>query len=219
LDNVNQFKYPDQHGNNLGNTAIVNDGTNYWDHWIWLGTGKPGGLSISGVSEPDDGAGNECWWPAPGEWASYAFNVNDAGNYEILYRFASEWGPTSPVTFHMTVDDVSSGVSPMKPDNMDYWTPQSSPYQRPVAGYWGHDYVPGTAPKVWALKTGAHVLKVFIDAFPNGSKDHGGIWVHYFKISASKNTAIQKSQMNLGGNSFSISEIGATEISFNLATA
>jgi hypothetical protein len=163
------------HGDFIGNTSLMNDSTKYWDNLIWPGTGKPGGLAATGVTPPDPGCGDICWLPQPGEWVSYAFNVDDAGTYTVLYRFSSGTGPDGAVMFHMTMDGISSGPVKMQPDNRSYWTDKS----HCVGGWWGHTYVPATMPVGWALTPGPHVLKVFIDNWP---KTGGSIWLHYFKV-------------------------------------
>lgn len=171
-DNIGQFAYPASHGNQLGDTAMVNDHT-YWDS-------SPGGLDATHAPHPDAGGGSALWWPVPGEWASYEFNVTAAGTFTVLYRFSASWGPSQNAVMHMTVDGVSSGPIPMKPDNPELWT--NTYYQ--VGGWWGHTMVSGTCPAGWTLAPGRHVLKVFIDSFPNNPNDHGNVWIHYFKIMA-----------------------------------
>lgn len=169
-DNIGQFAYPATHGNQLGDTAMVNDHT-YWDS-------SPGGLDATHAPHPDAGGGGALWWPIPGEWASYEFNVTASGIFTVLYRFSASWGPSQNAVMHMTVDGVSSGPVPMKPDNAELWT--NTYYQ--VGGWWGHTMVSGTCPAGWTLAPGRHVLKVFIDSFPNNPNDHGNVWIHYFKI-------------------------------------
>jgi Chitobiase/beta-hexosaminidase C-terminal domain len=169
-DNIGQFAYPATHGNQLGDTAMVNDHT-YWDS-------SPGGLDYTHAPHPDAGGGGALWWPIPGEWASYEFNVTATGTFTVLYRFSASWGPSQNAVMHMTVDGVSSGPIAMKPDNPELWT--NTYYQ--VGGWWGHTMVSGTCPAGWTLNPGRHVLKVFIDSFPNNPNDHGNIWIHYFKI-------------------------------------
>ena len=73
FDNINQFMYPATHGNQLGETALVNDHV-YWD---------TEGLQYTHSSPPDQGAGEALYWPEPGEWASYAFNVTAADTYTV----------------------------------------------------------------------------------------------------------------------------------------
>ena len=171
-DNIGEFAYPATHGNQFGDTAMVNDHT-YWDS-------SPGGLDATHAPHPDPGGGNALWWPIPGEWASYEFNVTAAGTFTVLYRFSASWGPSQLAGMHMTVDGISSGQIQMKPDNAELWN--NTYYQ--VGGWWGHTMVSGTCPTGWTLAPGRHVLKVFIDSFPNNPNDHGNIWIHYFKIMA-----------------------------------
>ncbi len=168
------------HGDHIGNTSLLNDSTNYWDNLIWEGTGKPGGLARTGVEPADAGAGQVCGFPRPGEWVSYAFTVDDAGTYTVLYRFSSGDGPDAPVMFHMTVDGASSGPVRMQPEKASYW---SDPSHR-VDGWWGHTYVPGIMPVAWSLQPGPHVLKVSFDSWA-GTKG-SAIWLHYFKIFATQ---------------------------------
>ncbi|MBA3936173.1 MAG: chitobiase/beta-hexosaminidase C-terminal domain-containing protein [Planctomycetes bacterium] len=188
FDNIGQFNYPAGHGNQLGNTAMVNDSTNYFDNVTWQG-GQPAGLSLTGVPAPDPGCGDAAWWPATGDWVSYQLNVTTAGTYTVLTRFSTAWGPTGTVTYHMTIDGVSSGPVTMRPDDIAYWTPGAGGFQRPIDGWWGHNYVPGTMPTGWSLAVGPHVLKVFIDSWPGSapgpsSSGPGDIWLHYFKVFA-----------------------------------
>ena len=173
------------HGDHIGNTSLMNDSTDYWDNLIWEGTGKPGGLARTGVEPADPGAGRVCGFPQPGEWVSYAFAVDDAGVYTVLYRFSSGSGPDGAVMFHMAIDGVSSGPTRMQPDNPAYWSDPS----HCVDGWWGHTYVPGTMPVGWKLKPGPHVLKVFFDSWPE--KPGSAIWLHYFKIFAKSVPAAQ----------------------------
>ena len=188
FDNVSQFNYPAGHGNQLGNTALVNDGTGYFDAVTWQG-GQPAGLSRTGVPAPDPGCGDAAWWPSPGDWVSYQLNVTTAGTYTVLTRFSTAWGPTGTVTYHMTIDGVTSGPATMQPDDMAYWTPGAGGFERPIDGWWGHNYVPGTIQAGWSLSVGPHVLKVFIDSWPGtapgpSSSAPGDIWLHYFKVFA-----------------------------------
>ncbi len=171
-DNIGQYTYPPTHGNQLGDTAMVNDHI-WWDS-------SPGGLDYTHVPHPDAGGGNALWWPIPGEWATYEFNVTAAGNYTVLYRFAAGLGPSQNAVISMTVDGVSSGPIQTRPDNPELWT--NTYYQ--AGGWWGHTMVNGTCPVGWTLAPGRHVLKVSIDGFGNNPHDRGALWLRYFKIMA-----------------------------------
>jgi hypothetical protein len=169
FDSIGEFHYPATHGNQLGNTAMVNDHT-YWD--------STDGLKATHAPPPDPGGGNALWWPIPGEWASYGFNVTATDTYTVMTRFSSSWGPDKPVVIHMTIDRVSGGPLTLKPDEAKIWSDKY--YQ---AGYWwGHTMTNCTSPVGWTLAKGHHMLKVHIDSFPEKPKDHGNIWIHYFKI-------------------------------------
>ncbi len=181
LNNISEFTYPASHGNQFGNTAMVNDHT-YWDS-------SPGGLDYTHAPHPDAGGGAALWWPTLTEWLSYDINVTADGSYTVLYRFSSAWGPSGDVNIHMTIDGVSSGSVTIKPDDASIW---ADPGQYQVAGWWGHTMVSGTVPSGWALTAGHHVLKIFIDSWPGSAPgpstpDHGTIWFHYFKVMAGGN--------------------------------
>lgn len=171
FDSISQFMYPATHGNQLGDTALVNDHV-YWD---------TEGLQFTHSPPPDPGAGEALYWPEPGEWVSYAFNVTAADTYTVMTRFSSGWGPDKPVVVHMTIDDVSSGPVTLKPADANIWA-QPSTYQ--VGGWWGHTIVNSDTPKGWALAAGCHVLKYSIDTFPphDSPTGHGWVWIHYFKV-------------------------------------
>jgi len=173
---IREFRYPATHGNQLGATALVNDHI-YWDS-------SPGGLDHTHAPHPDAGGGKALWWPIPGEWVSYAFTVTDPAAYSVVYRFSSSWGPAEPVVIEMTVDGVSSGPITMKPDDARLWTDK----RYLSGGWWGHTMVSGTTPVGWKLAAGSHVLKVQMVSFPAKAKDHGNVWLRYFKI-----------QRNVGG--------------------
>jgi hypothetical protein len=164
IDSIEEFKYPNTHGNQLGKTAMVNDHI-YWDS-------SPGGLDATHVPHPD------LWWPVPSEWAAYEVNIAEAGTYTVQTRFSSSWGPGKPVVIHMTMDDAGSGPITLKPDDPKLWSDK----QYLVGGWWGHTMVSCTTPAGWKLAAGRHVLKVFIDSFPDRPKDHGCVWIHYFKV-------------------------------------
>jgi hypothetical protein len=188
FDNISQFSYPAGHSNQLGNTAMVNDTTTYFDAETWQG-GQQAALQRTGVPAPDAGCGDVAWWPSPGDWVSYQLNVTQAGTYTVLYRFSTAWGPTAPVIFHMTIDGVSSGPVTMQPDDKDYWTTGFGGFERPIDGWWGHNYVPATMPSGWNLAVGNHVLTVKIDSWPStapgpSTSGPGDIWIHYFKVFA-----------------------------------
>jgi hypothetical protein len=167
---IDEFKYPNTHGNQLGKTAMVNDHT-YWDS-------SPGGLDYTHAPPPDAGGGKALWWPVPTEWAAYEVNVSARDTYTVLTRFSSSWGPDKPVIVHMEMDRVSSGPITLKPDNPELWKDRK--YQ--VGGWWGHTMVSCTSPAGWTLNPGRHVLKVCIDSFPDKPQDHGNLWIHYFKV-------------------------------------
>ncbi|MBA3936174.1 MAG: hypothetical protein H0X38_01845 [Planctomycetes bacterium] len=173
-DGIKEFAYPSTHGNQLGNTALVNDHV-YWDS-------SPGGLDYTHTPHPDPGCGSTLWWPIPGEWTAYQFTVSSPGTYSVLCRFSSSWGPAKPAMAVLTIDGVASAPVPLTPDDAKLWS--DTHYQ--VGGWWGHTMVSGTFPVAWALGTGAHVLQVRIDSFPDKPTDHGNLWVHYFKITSSK---------------------------------
>ncbi len=172
LDDLGQFKYPATHGNQWGNTALVNDHV-YWD---------TDGLQYTHAPAPDPGGGSALLWPMPGEWVSYAIEVKAPADYDVVTRFSSSWGPAAPVVVHFTIDDVSSGPVTLKPDDPQLWS--DTHYQ--VGGWWGHTMISGTTPKHWTLAAGCHVVKLFIDTFPpHDSGDpisHGDVWVHYLKV-------------------------------------
>jgi hypothetical protein len=172
LDDLGQFQYPPTHGNQWGNTALVNDHV-YWD---------TDGLQATHAPPPDPGGGSALWWPQPGEWVSYAIDVKAAADYQVLTRFSSSWGPAAPVIVHFTIDDVSSGPVTLKPDDTKIWS--DTYYQ--VGGWWGHTLVSSTAPKRWTLAAGCHVVKLFIDSYPPHDSGepigHGDVWVHYLKV-------------------------------------
>jgi hypothetical protein len=167
---IDEFKYPNTHGNQLGKTAMVNDHT-YWDS-------SPGGLDSTHAPHPDAGGGKALWWPVPTEWATYEVNVSVQDTYTVLTRFSSSWGPGKPVVIHMEMDGVSSGPLALKPDDPELW--KDKKYQ--VGGWWGHTMVSCTSPTGWSLKPGRHVLKICIDSFPDKPQDHGNLWIHYFKV-------------------------------------
>ena len=169
-DSIEEFKYPNTHGNQLGKTAMVNDHT-YWDS-------SPGGLDATHAPHADPGGGKALWWPVPTEWAAYEVNVAVLDTYTVLTRFSTSWGPGKPVIIHMEIDGVSSGPITLKPDDPELWKDR----KYLVAGWWGHTMVSSTSPMGWPLAPGRHVLKVFIDSFPDHPKDHGNLWIHYFKI-------------------------------------
>ncbi len=173
-DGIKEFGYPSTHGNQLGNTALVNDHV-YWDS-------SPGGLDFTHTPPPDAGCGSALWWPIPGEWTAYQFAVTSPGTYSVLCRFSSSWGPAKPATAVLTIDGVASAPVPLTPDDPKLWS--DTHYQ--VGGWWGHTMVSGTFPVAWSLGTGAHVLQVRIDSFPDKPTDHGNLWIHYFKITSSK---------------------------------
>ena len=177
FDSINEFKYPATHGNQLGSTAMVNDHT-YWDS-------SPGGLDHTHAPHPDPGGGNVLWWPVPGEWALYQFSVTTPGTYTVLTRFSSGAGPGQPAQISLSVDGTSSGPTPLTPDDPKLWS--DTRYQ--VGGWWGHTMVSGTSPVAWSLGVGTHVLKVQIDQVPGNPKDHGNVWIHYFKVAAVANSA------------------------------
>jgi hypothetical protein len=177
FDAVSQFNYPATHGNQLGSTAMVNDHT-YWDS-------SPGGLDHTHAPLPDAGGGNALWWPVPGEWALYQFTVTTPGTYTVLTRFSSSAGPGQPAQVSLSVDGTSSGPIPLTPDDPKLWS--DTRYQ--VGGWWGHTMVSGTSPVAWTLGVGTHILKVQIDQVPGNPKDHGNVWIHYFKIATVANSA------------------------------
>ncbi len=172
LDDLGQFEYPATHGNQWGNTALVNDHV-YWD---------TDGLQYTHAPAPDPGGGSALLWPQPGEWVSYAVDVKTPGDYDVLTRFSSGWGPDKAVVVHFTIDDVSSGPVTLKPDESKLWSDKY--YQ--VGGWWGHTMTSCTTPKAWTLTAGCHVVKLFIDTFPplDSGKPvgHGDVWVHYLKL-------------------------------------
>jgi len=168
FDSIDEFNYPNTHGNQLGKTAMVND------HAYWDGEG----LKHTHVPAPDRGGGGVLWWPVPTEWAAYEVIVAAQDTYTVLTRFSSSWGPEKPVVIHMEMDGVSSGPIVLKPDDPELW--KDKKYQ--VGGWWGHTMVSCTSPKGWRLAAGRHVLKVCIDSFPEKPKDHGNLWIHYFKV-------------------------------------
>jgi hypothetical protein len=176
-DSINEFKYPATHGNQLGNTAMVNDHT-YWDS-------APGGLDATHAPPADPGGGNALWWPIPGEWASYQFTVTTPGSFCVLTRFSSSAGPGQPAQVALSVDGTSSGPIPLTPDDPKLWS--DTRYQ--VGGWWGHTMVSGTSPVAWTLGVGTHVLKVQIEQVSGNPKDHGNLWIHYFKVVAVANAA------------------------------
>ena len=170
FDKVGEFKYPDTHANQLGKTAMVNDHC-YWDS-------SPGGLDATHSGGLDPAGGNSLWWPVPTEWAAYELNVAATDTYTVMARFSSSWGPSKPVVIHITIDGVSSGPITLKPDDPQIWTDR---YYL-VGDWWGHTMTNCTSPVGWKLPAGLHLLKVFIDSFPEKSADHGNVWIHYFKV-------------------------------------
>ena len=176
-DAIKEYQYPNTHGNQLGNTAMVNDHV-YWDS-------SPGGLDYTHVPQPDPGGGNALWWPIPGEWAAYQFTVTTPGTFTVMTRFSASWGPGQSAQISLTIDGVTSGPVPLAPDDAKLWS--DTKYQ--VGGWWGHTMVSGTCPVGWALGAGTHVLKVQVEKFPDKPMDNGNIWIHYFKVLTAANAA------------------------------
>ncbi len=177
FDSISEFKYPATHGNQLGSTAMVNDHT-YWDS-------VPGGLDHTHAPPPDAGGGSALWWPIPGEWASYQFTVTTPGSFCVLTRFSSGAGPGQAAQVNLSVDGTSSGPIPLTPDDPKLWS--DTRYQ--VGGWWGHTMVSSTSPVAWTLGVGTHVLKVQIEQVSGNPKDHGNLWIRYFKVVAVANAA------------------------------
>ena len=174
LDNIKQYGYPfpQYHKNQLGDTALGNDGVFY--------DTKPGGLDQTHVPALDPGGGKANWWALQGEWVSYELNVAVGGTYTIMTRFSTAWGAAKPVIVHMTVDDVSSGPFPLKADDEKLLTDVK--YR--AGGWWGHTMVNCTSPVGWTLAPGRHVFKFFVDERPDPatSATRYEVWIHYFKV-------------------------------------